>query len=252
MNISAEIRWFWRDAPPPGVREWFCDARAHGMPAGGGATRVDWYVTDPAQPELGIKRRGVPGASADPNAARVESGSALVEVKGLVAREFGTLAADPFSGPLELWSKWRTEALTLQDAPLIRTAKRRWLRTFDTTAAAAAAATATKGAATTPAATAAAATAAAATAAATAVEIELDAREKPVSGERLDAGCGVELTEVTLAAGTWWTLGFEAFGPLESLAASVGATAQLLVARRPPLLVGGRRSSYPEWLAREG
>jgi hypothetical protein len=231
MNISAEIRWFWRDAPPPGVREWFCDARAHGMPAGGGATRVDWYVTDPAQPELGIKRRGVPGASADPNAAPVESGSALVEVKGLVAREFGTLAADPFSGPLELWSKWRTEALTLQDAPLIRTAKRRWLRTFDTTAAAAATATA---------------------AAATTVEVELDGRENPVSGERLDAGCGVELTEVTLAAGTWWTLGFEAFGPLDSLAASVRATAQLLAGRRPPLLVGGRRSSYPEWLAREG
>lgn len=222
MNTSAEIRWFFRDSPPRGLRDWFCNAAAHGPPAGGGGTRIDVYLADPSQPELGIKRRGTvddaPGAAAAVGRAR---GRERVEVKGLVARRFGMLNAGVFRGPVDLWSKWATEALSFDGARLIRTGKRRWLRKFDTSGSAAA-------------------------------ELELDEQESSVRGTRPDIGCNVELTEVTLAAATWWTLAFEAFGPLATLEPSVHAAAITLADRQPPALAHATIASYPEWLARHG
>jgi hypothetical protein len=49
---------------------------------------------------------------------------------------------------------------------------------------------------------------------------------------------------------SWWTLGFEAFGDLQSAPVALAATFAFLQAngRLPPL--SGERLSYPEWLDR--
>jgi hypothetical protein len=57
-------------------------------PPGGGLLRLDEYLSDPNQCELGIKRRG---------------GKKGVEVKGLVTHAEQQLAAGPFVGPIEIW-----------------------------------------------------------------------------------------------------------------------------------------------------
>lgn len=120
MQISAEIRWFWRDALPAGLQDWFCGITNHDCKAGGGDTRQDLYLRDASQIELGIKQRGE------------KSG---IEVKGLVATIEEGLAEGPFQGQLELWTKWTSAALTLPANSTIATNKRRWLRKFDTGAA---------------------------------------------------------------------------------------------------------------------
>jgi hypothetical protein len=117
MQVSAEIRWFWHDASPPGIEDWFCKADAHYCSAGGGGTRVDEYLRDASQVELGLKRRG---------------GKKGVEVKGLVAVTWSGLAVGPFAGPVEVWTKWTSEPLELNSTSTVNTTKRRWLRKFDT------------------------------------------------------------------------------------------------------------------------
>jgi hypothetical protein len=117
MLVSAEIRWFWRSAPPPGLEGWFCKAESHGCPAGGGRIRVDEYLRELGQVELGLKRRG---------------GKKGVEVKGLLAVTWGGLATGPFAGPIELWTKWTSEQLELDSKSTVATEKQRWLRKFDT------------------------------------------------------------------------------------------------------------------------
>jgi hypothetical protein len=120
MFISAEIRWFWPDAPPPALHDWFASIGIHGCALGGGADdpRPDVYLRD-ATRELGIKARG----------------GKTVEVKGLVAVASDGLLAGPFAGPIEIWGKWSAAALTLNPARTIETRKRRWLRKFVTTGA---------------------------------------------------------------------------------------------------------------------
>ena len=104
--------------PPPGLEDWFCKADAHGCPARGGRTRVDEYVRDIRQVELGLKRR---------------DGHQGVEVKGLVAVTWGGGAGEPFAGPIELWTKWISEPLELLSHSTVPIEKQRWLRQFDTT-----------------------------------------------------------------------------------------------------------------------
>jgi hypothetical protein len=118
MDVSAELRWFWHMTPSPGLADWFCTADAHGCPAGGGSTRVDEYVHDPRQGELGLKRRG---------------GQPGVEVKGLVAVTWGGGTVEPFAGPIELWTKWISEPLELHAQATVTVEKQRGLRQFDTT-----------------------------------------------------------------------------------------------------------------------
>jgi hypothetical protein len=78
-------------------------------------------------------------------------------------------------------------------------------------------------------------------------ELSLDARELPLAGQaRPAAGCNLELTKVEIEglAGTWWTLGFEAFGDLDEVVSSLNRT---LAATGCPA-VDGAEMSYPEWL----
>lgn len=209
MQVSAEIRWFWKESLPAGLEEWFQSKDVHRCAAGGGDTRTDEYLREPprdtVQAELGVKRRG---------------GKDGVEVKGLVSVVQDGVVAGPFAGPIEIWSKWSTQSLHVQD--VVSTEKLRWLRKFDTGG-------------DTPA------------------EVPLGSDEKPVDKDRPlpERGCNVELTRVTCAGKVWWTLGFESFGALQDVENSLRATATLLGTRRPPVLGDDAlRASYPAWLAR--
>lgn len=204
MQVSAEIRWFWPNKEPTDLARWFKDQTVHNLPAGGGESRTDLYLVDPNQIELGIKSRG---------------GKSGIEVKGLVSTLEPGLINPPFSGPIELWTKWSSSSLHLESDETVRIEKTRWLRKFDTSTECPR-------------------------------EIELDSAERPRSGEPFPkSGCNVEFTALTIAGHhPWWTLGFEAFGSLGEVAQSLQAVALLLVGRNPPTLEDGLRSSYPEWL----
>jgi hypothetical protein len=116
MQVSAEIRYFWRGATPGGLEEWFRGCERQPFPAGGGESRLDEYHRDANQTELSIKRRGE------------ESG---VEVKGLVALS-GEHLQSPFTGQVEIWAKWGLLSLELGRNTIAAIDKKRWLRKFDT------------------------------------------------------------------------------------------------------------------------
>jgi hypothetical protein len=109
-----------------------------------------------------------------------------VEIKGLVAtlrNERGS-----FAPHVELWCKWRVRASAQEITEKVIVRKVRWLRTYDASSAAI-------------------------------VEIPLQLNERPLSGAALpQQGCNVELTKILLDGDPrqWWTLGFEAFGDLDS------------------------------------
>lgn len=117
MQISAELRWFWKDSLPEGLFDWFCDASGDLCAAGGGGERKDFYLRDPKQPELGIKRRG---------------GEPGVEIKSLFA-EWELPAKHVFAAPIQLWVKQVSSAFVLPDDATIRASKVRRLRKFDLT-----------------------------------------------------------------------------------------------------------------------
>ncbi len=67
-----------------------------------------------------------------------------------------------------------------------------------------------------------------------------------------DPGCRVELTDVVVHGEAWWSLGFEATGPVGLLRSALEGTAALMF---DPALPGaelglGDCRSYPEWLSR--
>jgi len=215
MQVSAEVRWFWPDLPTE-LDEWFRRSASHPFPAGGGKQRNDDYLVDPDQTELGLKRRGQ---------------KLGVEVKGLVVKEWASLNVRPFSGIIELWTKWTTQKLELRSTTTIR--KARWLRKFDMTSQ-------------------------------SPEEVPLDDSELLLHSRVLPAyGCNVEFTKVTLPGNqVWWTLGFESFGPISTLERSLCAAATTLAGRHPPELgpackvgillwpngTGALIASYPVWL----
>jgi hypothetical protein len=141
------------------------------------------------------------------------------EVKGLVATR-GSPELEPLAPHIEIWCKWSCliPGFNLTDKQPVT--KTRWLRQFDTSKYVRA-------------------------------EIPLDANEKPKAGYSLPVqGCNVELTEVQMAghSGMWWTLGFEAFGDLDSVPTNLTLT---VLPEKPLLLrvVGsGAFLSYPAWL----
>jgi hypothetical protein len=115
MQLSAEMRWFWQGTIPSSFEQWF-----HGFggcPPGGGQTRLDVYLYEQGQRELGLKKRGTkPG----------------IEVKGLIATLPMPVALGPLHGHIELWSKWTSSELRLHGVSLLSTSKTRWMRKYDT------------------------------------------------------------------------------------------------------------------------
>jgi hypothetical protein len=143
-----------------------------------------------------------------------------LEIKGLVA--ICRSEAVSFAPYVELWCKWSLEPSALKVTKKVIVQKTRWLRTYDTTRASIA-------------------------------EIPLQTNEKPLNGQPLPhQGCSVELTKIQLTedARQWWTLGFEAFGDLESAPGNLQVTAQFLIAQSIPFPRFGEFMNYPLWLAR--
>jgi len=142
------------------------------------------------------------------------------EIKGLVAVHREGISIGPFVGPIEIWAKWSSDAVQIPENAMIKVGKRRWLRKF-------------------------------ATDTGQPHEIELDEREAPLDAQPLPTnGCNVELTLIHVGPEQlWWSLGFEAFGSLSRVQASLEAAATALVQRRPPSLEAGVLASYPVWLS---
>ena len=116
--------------------------------------------------------------------------------------------------PVELWSKWTSAALKLNDKDLVPVRKQRRLRRFRTDS----------------------------------IEpLELGQAD----GQERQRGCDAELSLlVDPDGGDWWTFGFEAFGSLAEAEHDLGVTAAAMEKRLPPALpppavTGG----YPAWLA---
>src|SRR3984893_18582477 len=87
---------------------------------------------------------------------------------------------------LQLLAAGKAYALEMTKRMIIQ--KTRWIRTYDTSRAAI-------------------------------VEIPLQADEKPLNGQPLpQQGCNVEISKIQIAEDPrqWWTLGFEAFGDLDT------------------------------------
>lgn len=202
MKVTAEIRWFWGETLPPGFAEWFCSGSAHPHRVGDGVLRIDEYLREP-QHELGLKRRG---------------GKEGVEIKGLVAVAPEPLEEGPFSGPVEIWTKWTSQALDLYSDRAIAIMKRRWLRRFDNGGA-------------------------------EPRELSPDVIEAAEPGSGPLRCCHVELTQITLTSGEiWWTFGLEATGPLDSVETGLRQVAATLARRSPPRLERAVAASYPVWL----
>ena len=201
MLVSAELRWFWSGGLPSAVEAWFRNAP---FPPGGGRPRTDEYLVDRSQIELGVKKRGT---------------KAGVEVKGLVAPR--RTVSVPFSGQVQIWSKWTSDALTIDNLPRVAVEKTRWLRKYDTSGP-------------------------------ELVEIELDDEERPRrSPDKLpERGCHFELVllRVNRASTPWASVGFEAFGELSTVEDSLERTLKQVASETH--LPAGRELSYPAWLAR--
>lgn len=217
MQLSAEIRWFWKDAAPAGFESWFTDANRHPCPAGGGTPRIDKYLVDPSQIELGIKQRdATPGTA--PRGC---------EVKGLVTVIWGALPGGPLAGRVDVWTKWACTALVLDETLLVPIEKTRRLRKFDT---------------------------AGADPQEIPLGDSEQPTDPARRGPGLPAfGCHVELTRVKNGGGeTWWTFGLEAFGDLQTVQDDLCAVARVLTARGLPAMPGGLLLSYPAWLRDHG
>jgi hypothetical protein len=199
VSVSAELRWFWQNAFPPGLETFF---HSGAFPPGGGRPRTDDYLLDTSQVELGLKKRG---------------GKSGIEIKGLIG--VGAVCPAPFEGRMQIWSKWISNALTIDQMPRLVVHKTRWLRKFDTSGT-------------------------------DVTEVELDEEERPrQSPERmLERGCHFELVTIQVDGCVWWSVGFEAFGPLDTVEHSLVRTVKWLAPA--PHVPPGLELSYPAWLAR--
>ena len=86
MFVSAEMRWFWNGKCPKPVHDWFFRT---GSSPGGGHPRIDKYLLQPHEREIGLKERG---------------GNPGLEIKGLV----GTVkdpALAALTSDIEIWCK---------------------------------------------------------------------------------------------------------------------------------------------------
>lgn len=129
---------------------------------------------------------------------------------------------EPFRGAIEFWAKVvpRLGLKLPVDTAVVEVSKRRWLRLFDTHG--------------------------------DTRQLRLNEDGSPWdTAYQAIQGCHVELTELELALGERWvTLGFESFGPVETLLNSLRASAAWLAQRNAPGLDGAIEASYPAWLCR--
>lgn len=201
MMLSAEARWFWRGAPPDMFEQWFMGARTFALQAGGGDTRVDQYLRAPHQRELGIKQRG----------------SGDVEIKGLFSRRQAVVALAGLSASPEIWGKWPATVLDLSGMPILRIAKRPWMRRFGCSAG----------------------------------QIqEASAVEDRSKHPDHSCNCEVELTRLTAPDDSrWWTFGFESHGTLADIEQALARTVAFIAAKSPPQVPPVGPASYPAWLS---
>jgi hypothetical protein len=179
------------------------------FPAGGGKDREDEYLFDRSQPELGIKTRGDKKG---------------VEIKGLVNTLPDPRSTSCFPGHFQIWCKWTSNLVSLQGLPTLLTRKTRWIRKYDAGLQ-------------------------------WLQEIKLKEDELPVDPSLgLPAeGCNVELTKVAIVSPasetvSWWSLGFEAFGSLQSIESNLTKTVAFLANQDSPMPPEGQQLSYPAWL----
>ncbi len=116
---------------------------------------------------------------------------------------------------MQIWAKWISETLTIDQLSRVTVNKTRWLRKYDTSR---------------PHVT----------------EVQLDAAERPVGFEsrQLERGCRLELVTIGIDAGnvSWWSVGFEAFGDLGNIEDSLDCVLTHL-APGVPNLAGGIATS---------
>ena len=207
MQVSAELRWFWTHGVPPALGDWF-RGLGDGAAPGGGAPRLDEYVLDRTQRQLGIKTRG---------------GKSGVEVKGLVQISAEEAVA-PFARRPQIWCKWTSDVLTIGHLQRTTVRKVRLLRKFDADSE-------------------------------LLREIALDEHERPRDAAVIlpTHGCHIELVSLGIEGSTttWWTLAFEAFGPMDTVEETLHRTLAHVLRESTPQLGDAQSLSYPEWLARE-
>ena len=180
----------------------------------------DWFFKSGLPPGGGFSRidRYVPQRGEPEISLKKRDDHFGFEVKGLVTTQ-NSPELEPLAPHIEIWCQWPCTIPGVKTDDLAIT-KTRWLRKFDTSKY-------------------------------VRLEILLGANEKPKTGYPLPVqGCDVELTEIEMAghAGRWWTLGFEAFGDLDSVPTNLTLT---VLPEKPFLLriIGsGAFLSYPAWL----
>ena len=112
MLASAELRWFWK-GPRPRLQAWLVSSQ-HGPCRE--ETRVDHYLSQEGQREVGIKRRGAGQG---------------VEIKALV-REGTTHTIGTLSARAQIWTKVWTAALDLDRLPTVAVRKSRRMQSHHT------------------------------------------------------------------------------------------------------------------------
>jgi hypothetical protein len=183
----------------------------------------DWFFQTGLPPSGGHSRidRYIPQPNEPELSVKQRGDKPGLEFKGLVTTHRSPVL-DALAGHLEIWCKWSCSipGLNLKDEVAI--AKKRWLRQFDTSKT-------------------------------VRVELPLDANEKPSTGYSLPAqGCNAKLTEVQILSrsGVWWTLGFEAFGNLDTVPISLTRVLQPEKLALTSIVASGAFLSYPAWLLR--
>jgi hypothetical protein len=185
----------------------------------------DWFFKSGLPPGGGHSRidRYVSQRSEPEISLKKRGDKSGFEVKGLVTTRRSP-ELEPLAAHIEIWCKWSCTIPGFNLTDGLAVTKTRWLRKFDTSKYVRS-------------------------------EVPLDANEKPTKAYLLPVqGCNVELTEVQIGghAGVWWTLGFEAFGDLDSVPTNLTLT---LLPEKPVLVrvvASGAFLSYPTWLLARG
>lgn len=146
------------------------------------------------------------------------SNAPIVEIKGLITARKQTLSFAHCTASIELWAKWPISALDLSSGRVVTIEKQRRMRSFR---------------------------------ARSAGVCEMPPTSEEPGTDTVSV-CNVELTRISGPdRSLWWTLGFEAFGPLEEIEDLLAATLAEMNSRTPPPPTRGQALSYAAWLSRQ-